>query len=122
MIRFLSLALVAVLLAGAAALPAQAQLNPFTRAGFELSQEDIDMMKAAAAKLYLGETAAVGKGEHWANDKSGNSGTVQLIGLFDHQGLPCRRLQHDIKIHDVDDPFRFIVDRCKAADGTWKQL
>lgn len=122
MIRLVSLALAAVLLTGVAALPAQAQLNPFTRGGFELSQDDIDMLKAAAAKLYDGETAPVGKAEYWANQNSGNSGTVQLIGLFDHQGLPCRRLQHDITIKDVADPFRFIVDRCKTADGSWKQL
>jgi len=121
-IRFVSLALAAVLLTGVAGLPAQAQLNPFTRSGFELSQEDIEMLKAAAAKLYVGETAPVGKGEHWANEATGNSGTVQLIGLFDHQGLPCRRLQHDIKIKGVSDPYRFIVDRCKVADGSWKQL
>lgn len=122
MIRFVSLALAAVILTGVAGLPAQAQLNPFTRSGFELSQEDIDMLKAAAAKLYEGETAPVGKAEHWANDQTGNSGIVQLIGLFDHQGLPCRRLQHDITIKNVDDPYRFIVDRCKVADGSWKQL
>ena len=122
MIRFVSLALAAAILTGLAGLPAQAQLNPFTRSGFELSQEDIDMLKAAAEKLYLGETAPVGKAEHWANVATGNSGTVQLIGLFDHQGLPCRRLQHDITIKNVADPYRFIVDRCKAADGSWKQL
>ena len=122
MIRLLLPALAALFLAGAAVLPAQAQMNPFTRSGFELSQDDIDMLQAAAEKLYIGETAPVGKAEHWANAATGNSGTVQLIGLFDHKGLPCRRLQHDISIKNVDDPYRFIVDRCKVADGTWKQL
>jgi surface antigen len=121
-IRLVSLALAAVILSGVAGLPAQAQLNPFTRSGFELSQEDIDMLKAAAAKLYVGETAAVGTVESWSNEASGNSGTVELIGLFRHQDLPCRRLQHDIRIKGVSDPYRFIFDRCKTADGSWKQL
>jgi len=121
-IRLLSLALAAFLLAAAVVPPAQAQLNPFTRSGFELSQEDIDLLKAAAAKLYIGETAPVGKAEAWSNEKTGNSGIVQLIGLFDYKGLPCRRLQHDITIKGVADPYRFIFDRCKTADGSWKQL
>ncbi len=122
MIRFVSLALAAAILTAVAGLPAQAQLNPFTRSGFELSQEDIDLLKAAAAKLYEGETAPVGQAEQWTNGKTGNSGIVQLIGLFDYQGLPCRRLQHDITIKNVSDPYRFIVDRCRTADGSWKQL
>jgi len=107
---------------GAQLLPAQAQLNPFTRAGFELSQEDLDMLGAAARKLYVDESAAVGTVETWSNPKTGNTGSVQLIGTFEYKGLPCRRLQHDIKIKDVANPFRYLFDRCKTPSGEWKLL
>ena len=122
MFRFVALALAAVVLVGLYGLPARAQLNPFSRAGFDLSQEDIDLLTAAARKLYVGETASVGALESWSNEQSGNAGTVQLIGTFEHQGLPCRRLQHDITVKNVDNPFRFIFDRCKTANGEWKLL
>lgn len=114
--------LAAVLFVGLAVLPAQAQLNPFTRSGFELSQEDIDLLSAAAKKLYLDESVKVGTVETWSNATSGNTGSVQLIGTFEYKGLPCRRLQHDIKIKDVANPFRYIFDRCKTANGEWKVL
>ena len=114
--------LAAAVALSAVVLPAQAQLNPFTRAGFELSQEDIDLLSAAAKKLYIDESVPVGTVETWSNPKSGNTGSVQLIGTFDYKGLPCRRLQHDIRIAKVADPFRFIFDRCKTADGAWKTL
>ena len=119
MIRIPAAALAAVIVTG---LPAQAQFNPFTRAGFELSQADIDMLEAAAQKLYLDESVAVGSKESWSNPQSGNAGTVELVGAFEHQSLPCRRLQHDIKVKDVADPFRYIFDRCKTASGAWKVL
>lgn len=115
-------ALAAVIVAGAFAVPAVAQLNPFTRAGFELSDEDLGLLREAAQKLYIDEAATVGSVETWSNPTSGNTGSVQLIGTFDHQGMPCRRLQHDIKIKDVADPFRYIFDRCKTPDGAWKIL
>jgi surface antigen len=104
------------------AVPVQAQLNPFTRAGFELSPEDIEMLRDAAQRLYIDESVAVGTVETWSNPKSGNTGSVQLIGTFEHKGLPCRRLQHDIKVKDVANPFRYIFDRCKVPSGEWKLL
>ncbi|CAN0442627.1 unnamed protein product, partial [Ectocarpus sp. 13 AM-2016] len=104
------------------ALPAQAQLNPFKRSGFELSSEDIALLRAAGARLYEGETAEVGTVETWSNEASGNTGAVQLISIFEHKGLTCRRLQHDIRVDKVADTFRYIFDRCKTASGEWKLL
>ena len=121
MFRIVVVAL-AIIVAGLPSPPARAQFNPFTRAGFDLSQEDIAMLEAAAEKLYLDESVAVGSRESWSNPQSGNSGTVALVGTFEHQGLPCRRLQHDIKVKDVQDSFRYIFDRCKTAGGEWKLL
>ena len=122
MIRFVALAVVAAVAVGAFGLTARAQLNPFTSAGLELSQEDLDLLGAAAEKLYLDESVPVGTVERWSNPASGNAGTVKLLGTFEHQGLPCRRLQHDITVKNVADPFRMTADRCKTADGAWKAL
>lgn len=122
MLKIVAAVLMALIVAGPLGRPAQAQLNPFSRAGFELSQEDIDLLVAAAQKLYLDESVAVGAMESWSNPASGNAGTVELIGTFEHQGLPCRRLQHDIQVKGAANPFRYIFDRCKTADGAWKLL
>ena len=105
-----------------ASVGADAQVNPFARSGFELTPQDVELVKAAAQKLYLGETAAVGTVETWSNEKSGSGGTVELVGTFSYKGLPCRRLQHDITVAKVADPFRFIIDRCKLPSGEWKIL
>lgn len=115
-------AVAAAVLVGSVAVPVQAQFNPFQRSGFELSQEDLQMLGAAAQKLYIDESVPVGTVETWSNPASGNTGSVQLIGSFEHKGLPCRRLQHDIKVKDVADPFRYIFDRCKVPSGEWKVL
>jgi surface antigen len=120
--KFIVGGLTAAVVLAALVAPVQAQLNPFSRAGFELSQDDIELLKAAAQKLYIDESVSVGTVETWSNPKSGNTGSVQLIGTFEHKGLPCRRLQHDIKIKDVADPFRYIFDRCKVSSGEWKLL
>jgi len=82
----------------------------------------VELLKAAAAKLYVGETAPLGRVETWANAESGNGGRIELVRIFNHQNLPCRRLQHDITVGEAADPFRFLVDRCKVASGEWKLL
>ena len=115
-------ALAASVVVGTLTVPVLAQFNPFQRSGFELSQEDLQMLGEAAQKLYIDESVPVGTVETWSNPTSGNTGSVQLVGIFEHQGMPCRRLQHDIKVKDVADPFRYIFDRCKLPSGEWKIL
>ncbi|MEO3430950.1 hypothetical protein AAFN88_19000 [Pelagibius sp. CAU 1746] len=122
MTKFILGGLAAAVVLAVLGAPVQAQLNPFTRAGFELSPEDIEIVRGTAEKLYSDESVPVGTVETWSNPKSGNTGSVQLIGIFEHKGLPCRRLQHDIKIKNVADPFRYIFDRCKVPSGEWKLL
>lgn len=102
--------------------PVGAQINPFNRSGFSLAPQDVTLIKAAAAKLYEGETAELGSQETWANPESGNRGSVALAKIFTHKGLRCRRLQHDIVVKDVADSFRFIIDRCRVTSGEWKIL
>jgi len=112
-----SLALVLLL-----ALPAAAQLGSFTKSGLELTPEDWQMIESAASKLYQTDTPQVGSVETWSNAQSGNSGTIELSKTGSYQGMPCRTLEHEIKVKDVADPYRFSVDRCKTADGSWKAL
>jgi surface antigen len=100
--------------------PATAQLGSFTKSGLELTTEDWQMLEAAAAKLYLPDEAQVGAVESWSNVESGNSGSIQLLQTGAYQGMPCRKLQHQIEVRNVADPYRFIVDRCKTPDGSWK--
>ncbi len=97
-------------------------INPFKRSGLELSETDIDMLKAAAEKLYLAESVEVGTVETWNNAETGNSGTVTLTRKHAYNDLPCRRLQHDIRVKNIADHFRFVFDRCKTSDGSWKLL
>jgi hypothetical protein len=121
-LKIIAGALAAVVILGALGLSAEAQINPFRRSGFELTQADIDLMTSAGKKLLPDTGAAVGTVETWSNPESGTTGTVQLVGNFEHKNLPCQRLQYDIKIAKVSDPFRYIIDRCQIASGEWKQL
>ncbi len=115
-------ALTATITLVAATVPAHAQLNPFRRSDFEVTDTDIRLATAAAAKLYEGERAELGDFEDWSNPESGARGSVMLVGIFTHNDLPCRRLQHDIELTTSGTPFRYVFDRCKLPSGEWKLL
>jgi hypothetical protein len=97
-------------------------VNPFGRSGFELTNGDIAILTETTRPFFDDDTVPIGTAKSWNNPKSGNNGTATLIGRFEQKGMPCRRIQHDIKLKTVADPFRFIIDRCRIADGTWKML
>ena len=103
-------------------LPAPAQFNPFRGSDFQMTDIDIQMASAAATKLVEAEAAALGDVETWTNPDSGNQGTVRLVRIFQHNDLPCRRLQHDISFSNVGTPSRFVFDRCRTQSGEWKFL
>ena len=115
-------AIAAIVMMTALAPPADAQVNPFRRSGFDVTDADIQLAMSAAAKLYEGEQAVLEDVERWANPETGNQGTVRLVKLFTYNDLPCRRLQHDIKLATVGTPFRYVFDRCKLPTGEWKLL
>ena len=97
--------------------------NPFgTRSGFNLTDEDFQAIQAATAPFYSDDTVPLGTTRAWNNPKSGDSGTAKLVDRFEERGMPCRRIQHDIKIKRVRDPFHYVIDRCRTPDGTWKFL
>jgi surface antigen len=97
-------------------------VNPFGRSGFELTNGDVALITETTRPFFEDDTVPVGTVKSWSNAKSGNGGTATLVDRFEQKGMPCRRIQHDIKLKKVADPFRFIIDRCRVADGTWKML
>ena len=97
-------------------------INPFSRSGFDLTGSDVQILMETTRPFLEDDTVSIGTAKTWTNPQSGNNGMATLIARFEHQGMPCRRIQHDIKIKTKADPFRFIIDRCRVADGTWKML
>ena len=120
-INAISLATVLMVLAALTA-PTHAAINPFKGSGFQLSESDLALLTTAAEKLYLTDGVEVGAVEEWNNPETGSHGTVRLTGKTEYKGLPCRRLQHDIKLKRVNDPYRFTMERCRTNDGEWKIL
>jgi surface antigen len=123
MLRTGSRILAAVLLVGLVVESSQTYAaDPFRRSGFRLDESDLPFLQAAAEKLYLVGDVTVGTSAEWINPETGNRGTVRLVEKHEHEGLPCRRLLHDIVLTRIRDPYRFTVDRCRTVDGEWKIL
>ena len=98
-----------------------AQVNPFGDS-LDLKDSDIAMLQAAASALFQDDKAAIGQTKSWSNPKTGNSGTVSLLELFEHAGMPCKRLQHSIKQKGRADQIIYQFARCRVGDGSWKLL
>lgn len=111
-----------VLAALVMASPSAHAADPFKRSGFRMDASDYALLGAAAEKLYLDDGVEVGSVEAWTNPETGNHGTVRLVGKHEYQGMPCRRLQHDIELKRGRDPYRFVLDRCRTNDEEWKIL
>jgi surface antigen len=117
-LRFVALAAALIL---SCAAPAAAQVNPFGDS-LDLKPADIEMMKAAAAALFTDDAARLGDTRAWSNPASGNAGSVSLVKTFEHQGLPCKRVQHIVKQKDRADQVVYQFARCRTGDGTWKLM
>lgn len=98
---------------------ALAQVNPFGDS-LDLKESDIAMLQTAASALFQNEKAQVGQTESWKNPKTGNSGNVSVLELFEHAGMPCKRLQHSIKQKGHADLIIYQFARCRVGDGSWK--
>lgn len=99
---------------------AQAQLSLIEN--FDLSGEDVNLARVAAAVLFEDDAAVVGQRTDWSNAASGNSGEVILARVFTHQGLPCKEVEHVIRQRSFADPVHLRFTRCQVADGSWKSL
>jgi surface antigen len=103
--------------------PAVAQINPFGPYSFdELTADDKRLAEEAASKVYQASAPTVGASQSWSNSVSGNSGTITLVRVHDYRGMPCRTLQHRVKMQDRAEPIVFHLDRCRTDAGEWKIL
>jgi surface antigen len=115
---FLSLGSLAVL---ALATPAGAQgINPLVGSNLAMPIEDIHMMQDAAKALYAADPPVVGSKNGWKDDATGNFGTVELVEVFEWKGMPCRKMQHVIKITGQRDAVGLTADVCLTPEGEWK--
>ena len=107
----------ALALAACRPMVAQAQMNPI-KEQMGMSQQELDAMGDAAAKLYTDPASAPGSIERW-QASSGTRGTVRLVEWYKLEGMPCARLLHELQRADAGDPQSFTIDRCQTGDG-WK--
>jgi surface antigen len=94
---------------------ASSQMNPLRQ--LELTAEDIELLSTAANHVYDG--GKIGASEVWSNAASGNSGSATLLEVFERDGLPCRRVEHVIKVRKDAVPKRLELTTCRTADGRW---
>jgi hypothetical protein len=101
-----------------------AEMNPFGQMGLPLTKVDYQEMAKAADPLLNDDALPIGTTRNWSNTKSGSRGTIKLLARLDKQyqgkGLACRRLEYHVEVKERKGPYNVILDRCKAADGTWK--
>jgi surface antigen len=96
-----------------------ATLGPFDLAWPGLTQDDLDRMHAAAARLYEGQS--IGTVERWRSPQSQDAGEVKLIRTFSAYGMPCSELDYVIRFQtERDNPDHYVVNWCKLQNGEWK--
>jgi surface antigen len=83
----------------------------------QLEQEDLELVKNTARVQMNGKK--VGTTLSWSNNKTGNSGTVTLIEIFEDKGRKCRTNRHEIR-QQAQAPRVHTVSICQNADGTWQ--
>jgi len=86
-----------------------------------LERAELDALRDAAVKLYKDPGRELGSRETW-EAPTGSHGTVALVERFEHDGMPCMKLAHDIKRRNVSDPLQFESQLCQTPEGAWKNL
>ena len=118
--------LLAALLALVPALSEASSLGIFGPQGLPLSAEDFSLMSQADEPLLSDAALPLGASRSWSNSKTGDSGTVTLMDRFEYmyQGnwLTCRKLAYEFAFSQVSDRYRYVLNRCQVADGSWKLL
>jgi surface antigen len=118
--RWAALLLAGATVFGAAIAEAQVLLNPFLYMSNKFTNEDMQKMMEASARLYKNDAIIAGTTTMWRNDKSGNAGIVTLVRRYDFEGMPCATVRHHFTVKGSLDPVNLHFDRCKTKDGEWK--
>lgn len=91
----------------------QAPMRYLSPADMQLMTETID------AAL---EEAADGESRRWDNAESKASGTVTVQRSFEHDGMPCRRLEIASQVPQASHGgHRYLADMCRVGED-WKIL
>ena len=106
--KIIALTALVCILAGVA----HAQIIPFGKHTQGLNQTDLNLLIEAAEKLYKSPSPAAGASQTWSNPKTGNVGTVRIVGVE----RPCVKLRRHIKKKGQTDPTVFVVYRCRAGN------
>jgi surface antigen len=116
-LRF-SAALAPLILAASSARAAQFATGP-SLLWPELSQDDLDRMQAAAARLYEGRS--IGTVERWRNPDSRDAGEVKLVRSFESHGMPCRTIDYTIRFESRrNSTDHYVLNWCRVEEGAWK--
>ena len=97
------------------ALPAFAQMvSPWFRDSVGMTDEDLDKLKGALREAL--EQKKVGATADWSSS-SGRAGHVEVLELFDKQGMDCQSVKHSFTAGGGK---TFTLPLCKVQDGSWK--
>jgi hypothetical protein len=85
----------------------------------DLTQDDLNRMHAAAARLFEGQS--IGAVERWSNPASNDAGQVKLIRAFDANGMPCRTIDYTLIFQGGgNSPDHYVLSWCRIPGGVWK--
>ena len=99
---------------------AVAQTNDFLHSA-SLTDGVIVLFRAMDFAIFDDRWPTKGRTMKWSNEQTGNAGTVSIVDLFEHEGRPCRRIEHRIVRRGYADPVVFQLARCLSRDGaTWE--
>jgi hypothetical protein len=82
----------------------------------KLTESDLDMVHSAAREDMTGKP--VGTKNLWENPESGNSGSVQLLSVYQWEGYDCRKVLHFLQFPEAATQV-WEVTLCDI-DGEWK--
>jgi hypothetical protein len=84
-----------------------------------LTQDDIDRMHAAAARLYEGRS--IGTIERWRSPDSKDAGEIKLLRSFTVRGMPCHALEYTTRFDtERNRPSHTVINWCMVQQGVWK--
>ncbi len=108
-------------LSAAAPTGAQDAMLPTLFGSLDLTERDLELLKAAEAELQS-ESLEIGTVKEWSSEDSDLTGSVKLARKFEHNGMPCVGLIYDFVLPNDRDPNRRALRWCKTDDGVWKIL